>query len=127
MPKGGKVTVIYMSFKGILRGAFLAFVITFLAIIILSLVTYFGDLSTRTITLGIYISVVFGVFLGSFMVARGCEKSVLLRSMLVSIIYLFVLIAISVIINRSIQLNRHFITMTCGILASGFLGALLGK
>lgn len=116
-----------MSVKGIIKGAVFAFLVTFAVIVILSVVAYFCDVDNKIITIGVYGGVVLGVFLGAFAVSRGCEKSVLLHAMLVSIIYLITLIAISAGINHTLQFNAHFITMTCGIIASGFLGAVIGK
>ena len=116
-----------MNIKGILKGTIFSFVITFAVILILSVVTYFADLDSKIIMAMMYIGVVAGVVLGAFMSARLSEKSALLHSMLVSIAYLAVLIAVSAIINRNLVVNGHFITMGVGILASGFLGAVLGK
>jgi putative membrane protein (TIGR04086 family) len=116
-----------MSVKGIIKGAVFAFLITFAVIVILSVLSYFCDVDNKIITVGVYGGVVLGVFFGSFAVSKGCEKSILLHAMLVSAIYLIVLIAASAAINKTLQINSHFITMTCGIIASGFLGAVLGK
>lgn len=116
-----------MSVKGIIKGAVFAFLVTFAVIVILSVIAYFCDVDNKVITIGVYAGVVMGVFLGSLAVSKGCEKSVLLHAMLVSIIYLAALIAVSAIVNHTLQFNRHFATMTCGIIASGFLGAVIGK
>lgn len=116
-----------MNIKGILKGTIFAFVVTFLVILILSAVTYFTEADSKIVTVFMYAGVVAGVVLGAFMAARLSEKSALLNSMLVSVIYLAVLIAVSMLINRALEFNGHFITMSVGILASGFLGAVMGK
>lgn len=113
--------------KGILKGTVFAFAVTFAVILILSLITYFTNADSKIITIGIYAGVVAGVTLGSLISAKKCDKMVLLHAMAVSAVYLAVLILISVVLNRSFQLNGHFLTMTAGILGSGFLGAVLGK
>lgn len=113
--------------KGILKGAIFAFAVTFAVILILSVITYFTNADSKMITVGVYAGVVAGVTLGSLIAAKKCEKMVLVHAMAVSAIYLAVLVLISVILNKGFQLNGHFLTMTAGILGSGFLGAVLGK
>ncbi|MCI5604936.1 MAG: TIGR04086 family membrane protein [Clostridia bacterium] len=116
-----------MSIKGIIKGTVFAYLITFAVIVILSVISYFCKVDNKIITVGVYSGVVFGVFLGAFAVSKHCEKSVLLHAMLVSIIYIFILAAISMLINHTLYFNKHFLTMVCGILSAGFLGAVIGK
>lgn len=113
--------------KTVLKGTLISLIITFAVILILSVITYFSNTDSKLITVGIYAGVVAGVVMGAFVTARSSERQVLLHSMLVSVIYIAVLITVSIAINHTLRLNAHFVTMTTGILASGFLGAVLGK
>lgn len=113
--------------KGILKGTAFSLIVTFVFILLLSLITYFTDIDSKITSIGVYASVVISVTLGALISAKKCEKSVLPHAMAVSVIYLAVLICVSAALNHTLMLNGHFITMTAGIFAAGFLGAVLGK
>ncbi len=117
----------YVNVRLIFKGALFSIAVTFAVILVLSLITYFCDIDGKIITVGIYAGVVVGVTLGALAAAKNCERGALPHAMLVSVIYLAVLIGVSAAVCRAMQFNGHFATMTAGILASGFLGAVLGK
>lgn len=116
-----------MNVKGIVRGSLFAFIITLLFIIVFALLSYFGNPDERVVTVGVYAGVVIGVFVGSLAVAKASENKILLHSLIVSVIYLAILVAVSALINRELHFNTHFLTLTAGIIISGLLGAVVGK
>ncbi len=113
--------------KAILKGTVFSFAVTLAVILLLSLIMYFTELDTKIATIGVYAGVVISVALGAVIAAKKCEKSVLPHAMAVSVLYLAALVIMSAALNHTLHFNTHFLTMTVGIFAAGFLGAVIGK
>lgn len=116
-----------MCIKGVLKGVIFALLFTAAAILALSVITYLGNIDGKISAVIIYAAAAAGVVLGAVIAVRKSGRAALLHAMSVSVIYLAVLVAISAAVNRFIEPNGHFLTMTSGILIAGFLGAVLGK
>lgn len=116
-----------IKFLSVLKCTLLSVVLTLLLIFGISLLSYFSAISEPTLTIAVYISTVLSVFVGAFIAARLADSKPLIASLLVSFIYYIILFLITLILNKHINPNSHFITMTVGIFASGILGAVIGK
>lgn len=116
-----------MCVKGVLKGAIFALLFTAAAILVLSVITYLGNIDGKISAMIIYAISAAGVALGAVIAVKKSGRAALLHAMSVSGIYLAVLVALSAALNRFIEPNGHFLTMTAGILIAGFLGAVLGK
>ncbi|MCD8181455.1 MAG: TIGR04086 family membrane protein [Firmicutes bacterium] len=115
-----------INFKGVIKGTLFSLIITFAIILILSLLSYFTQISENVITTGAYVSVAAGILLGTTAVARAAAQKVFLHAMLVCVLYLIAFTAISAAVNKGISFNSHFLAVTVGALAAGFLGAVIG-
>ncbi len=113
--------------KAILKGVVFSFAATLALILLLSLVLYFTAFDAQIAAMGVYAGVAVSVTLGAAIAAKKCEKSVLAHAMAVSVLYLAALVIMSAALNRDLRFNAHFLAMTAGIFAAGFLGAVIGK
>lgn len=111
----------------VLKCAGLSALLTVIFVFVISLLSYFTGISETTLTAMVYISVVVSVFIGSLIAAKVTGSKPLLHSLLLTVIYYAVLVAVTVAINGTIVPNSHFATMTAGIFAAGILGAVLGR
>ena len=116
-----------INFKGVLKCTLFSVVITFIIILILSLLSYFTRVGETVITVGVYASVIIGVLLGSIAVAKVAPQKAFLHAMFLCLIYVLLLIGISWSINGTIMFNSHFLAITGGVFGSGFLGLIIGK
>lgn len=111
----------------VLKGTLFAIMVTFLIIFILSLLSYFTDISENILATGVYASVIIGVLLGSSVVSRAAAQKVFFHTLLVCILYLAVLAGISLIVNKEVSLGMHTATIAAGVFGAGFLGCIAGK
>lgn len=111
---------------GVIKGTVFAMAITFLFILVLSLISYFGQMNDTIVTVALFVGVIAGVFLGAMPVARGAEKGALWHGLAVGGIYLVVLVLVSLVMNQRLEWNTHFLTLAAGSLGAGLLGGILG-
>ena len=111
----------------VLKCAGVSAFLTMLFVFIISLLSYFTNMSETTLTIMVYASVVLSVFLGALLCVKNTQSKALLHALLLSVIYYAALFGITLLINGAVTPNSHLFTMTAGIFASGILGAVLGK
>lgn len=116
-----------VNFKGVIKGSIFSILITLVIIFILSLLSYFTQISETAVTAGVYASVIVGVLAGVIAVSKAAESKVFIHAMLVCLIYMLVLISISLIANGEISFNTHLLAITGGVFCAGFLGSIIGK
>lgn len=111
----------------IAKCALLTIVLSLFFVFVLSLLSYFTNITDTTLTILVYASTVLSVFLGAFISVKITDTKALFTALLVSVMYYAFLLGTTFAINKGVAINSHFITMTAGIFASGILGAVLGK
>ncbi|MCI8405303.1 MAG: TIGR04086 family membrane protein [Clostridia bacterium] len=116
-----------INIRGVLKGTVFSLIVTFVIIIVLSLLAYFTSIGEGALTIGVYAAVIIGVLIGSFALSKAAQGQCLIHSMLSSLAYLLILIGISFLINRQISFNTHFFAISGGVLAAGFVGSVIGK
>lgn len=116
-----------INLKGVIKGTVFSILITFVIIFILSLLSYFTHIGETLITTCVYASVIIGVLMGTVAVSKAASGKVFIHAMLVCLLYFLVLVGISAVINKEIAFNAHFLAVTGGIFAAGFLGSLIGS
>lgn len=116
-----------INIKGVLKGTAFALIVTFLLILVLSLLSYFTSIGETIIVIGVYAAVIIGVLLGSLAVSKAAQEKIFIHAMLVALIYMCIMVGISFVINGEISFNSHFFTIIGGILVSGFVGSVIGK
>ncbi len=116
-----------INIKGVLKGTIFALIVTFVIIMILSLLSYFTSIGENILVIGVYAAVVIGVLLGSLAVSKAAQEKKLIHAVLVAFIYMCILIGVSFMINGNIAFNSHFFSIIAGIFAAGFAGSLIGN
>ena len=115
-----------MSFKKILKGVVLAFLISLILICILAVVVYFSGIQDRTIsTLVLVISAV-SVALGAYFLARNISSGGLLNGLLLAFVYFAVLLVVSFAVNGGVSFSGSNLLRLFSQGMAGALGGVLG-
>ena len=101
-----------INMKGIFKGIIFSCIVTFIAMLLITALTYFTDIGMKAVDIIIFIGLGLGVFSGSFLVSKSADKRCAVHGLLV---------------NGKILFNSHFISVILLCLVSGFLGGISGK
>lgn len=121
--KGG----IAMRIRWILSGAVMSFIITFIIVFIIAAAEYSTGLSEGAAQVFAYVSAAVGVFAGAAFSAAKSGTKALINAMPVSLIYIAVIISVTLVFNKRINMDIHCISLFAGIIFAGFLGAVCGQ
>jgi len=115
-----------MDYKKILKGTFLAVLLSIIFMFILAIVVYFANLQERTVSAMVFLASAVAVFLGAFFLARNIESKGLLNGLLLAVFYFVILLILSLAVNKGITLSLSNFLRLISCLASGALGGVLG-
>ncbi len=108
------------------KSLILSILLTFIALLLLSAVLNFTDVSENIISPSIIVISSVCIMIGSFIVSKKIKKKGILNGAILGILYMFVLYIISSIANGSFALNVSSLAMIgIGIIA-GIFGGILG-
>lgn len=113
--------------KGIFKGIIFSCIVTFIAMLLITALTYFTDIGMKSVDIIIFIGLGLGVFSGSFLVSKSADKRCAVHGLLVGVGLALVFIICSLLVNGKILFNSHFISVILLCLVSGFLGGISGK
>ncbi len=115
-----------LKFKSISKGIVLSLIITAIAVIIISLISYFSEISDKVISLLLFITSVLSIFAGAFVVSKNCEQNGIAHGLLHGVGYFLVLIVCSFIMNKSVNFSGYHIINLIADICSGILGGIIG-
>lgn len=108
------------------KSIILSILLTFIALLLLSAVLNFTDVSENIISPSIIVISSVCIMIGSFIVSKKIKEKGILNGAILGILYMFVLYIISSIANGSFALNVSSLAMIgIGIIA-GIFGGILG-
>ena len=108
------------------KSLILSILLTFIALLLLSAVLNFTDVSENIISPSIIVISSVCIMIGSFIVSKKIKKKGILNGAILGILYMFILYIISSIANGSFALNVSSLAMIgIGIIA-GIFGGILG-
>lgn len=108
------------------KSLILSILLTFIALLLLSAVLNFTDVSENIISPSIIVISSVCIMIGSFIVSKKIKEKGILNGAILGILYMFILYIISSIANGSFALNVSSLAMIgIGIIA-GIFGGILG-
>lgn len=108
------------------KSLILSILLTFIALLLLSAVLNFTDVSENIISPSIIVISSLCIMIGSFIVSKKIKEKGILNGAILGILYMFILYIISSIANGSFALNVSSLAMIgIGIIA-GIFGGILG-
>lgn len=116
-----------MKLKCICLGTVISFIITFAAVFLIAIAEYSTGMTEGAAGICAFISSIVGVFFGALVSSLKSGTKALVNAMPVSLIYIAVIIAASLILNGRINTDIHCLSLMAGIILSGFLGAVCGQ
>lgn len=116
-----------INFKGVLKGIIFSVLVTFLTMVIITVITYFSNISTKAVDIIIFIGFGIGVFSGAFPVSKSAEEKSAIHGILVGVGVTVLFLICSFFVNRKIVFNSHLTSIVLVSLLSGFLGGFLGR
>ena len=114
-----------LNLKKILIGAGIAFVVSAVLILLLTLLVYFGDFDDSTVSVFVLVLSIISVFVGAFVLARNIQGGGLVNGLVLGLIYCLVLTVASLFYG-GVSFDFSNITRIAVILASAMLGGVLG-
>ena len=114
-----------LNLKKILIGAGIAFVVSAVLILLLTLLVYFGDFDDSTVSVFVLVLSIISVFVGAFVLARNIQGGGLVNGLVLGLIYCLVLTVASLFYG-GVAFDFSNITRIAVILASAMLGGVLG-
>ena len=115
-----------LDFKKIIKGVLLALVFSIFAMVVLSIIVFFADISDRTVSTLVLILSALSVFLGALILAKNIESRGLLNGLLLGCIYFALLIVVSAVACGSVSFESGNILRCISVLAGGMLGGVMG-
>lgn len=108
------------------KSLILSILLTFIALLLLSAVLNFTDVSENIISPSIIVISSVCIMIGSFIVSKKIKEKGILNGAILGILYMFILYIISSIANGSFALNVSSLAMIgIGVIA-GIFGGILG-
>lgn len=115
-----------LRYSGILKGVLASFLATLVCMLILTAVCYFGNISDALLGVLVFLASVACVLLGGVLVSKSAGKSGLLHGLLLGAGYFLVILLLSWLFRKGIQMDMHLLTLLFGSLCGGMLGGVLG-
>lgn len=116
-----------INFKGISKGIVFAGLVTFLAMLLITAVSYFTDISMKAVDIIIFAGLGIGVFMGAYPVSKNADEKSAVHGLLVGLGIVLLFLVCSFFVNGGIVFNSHLLSIVLVSLLSGFLGGILGR
>ncbi len=115
-----------LDFKKIIKGVLLALAFSIFAMVVLSIIIFFADISDRTVSTLVLVLSAISVFLAALILAKNIDSRGLLNGLLLGAVYFLVLVAVSAIVCGSVSFESGNILRCVSALAAGMLGGVMG-
>lgn len=106
-----------------LKALLTSYVVTAAALLILALLLYKMDLDEQKVTMGIIIIYVLSTFVGGFIMGKLMGERRFFWGLMLGMVYFLLLLAISIVVNQSLQ-NNGMNVVTTMLLCTG--GGMIG-
>ncbi len=106
-----------------LKALLTSYVVTAAALLILALLLYKMDLDEQKVTMGIIIIYVLSTFVGGFIMGKLVGERRFFWGLMLGMVYFLLLLAISIVVNQSLQ-NNGMNVVTTMLLCTG--GGMIG-
>lgn len=118
--------LLYMKVKGMLRGLLLAYGLTGIMLLLLAFLLFRFDLKENMVSMGIVLVYILSCFLGGILAGKYARTRKYLWGMAVGAVYFLLLIAVSWLSLRQLDMSvQHILTTLCMCLAGGTLGGMI--
>ncbi len=115
-----------MNWHGIMKGILFAAVFTFLLILGIAAVCYFASVPEKLISVLTMAASGLGVLLGSAAVSKSAGYAGLLHGLLLAAGYMLLLWLSGILVQKSVCMSVHFVSVCLCVLACGMLGGVMG-
>lgn len=115
-----------VNFKKIAKAVLLSLLLSIAAMLALSAVVFFADVSDRTVLTLVMLLSAAAVFVGALVLARNIEGGGLINGLVVGTVYFAVLTAISFAVKGSLSFGSQNALRCVSVLAAGMLGGVVG-
>jgi len=116
-----------INFKGIIKGLLFTVIMTFIFLLLVTVISYFTDVSAKAVDILIFLGLGLGVLSGSFAVSKASENRGAVYGIVIGILSFLLFLVFSVSVNGRFCFNSHVVSIMAVCLCSGFLGGILGK
>ena len=116
-----------MSLRGIVKGLLGAVILTFVFLLIISVVLYFSNLPETYLNIAVYIAVALSVIFGAILCAKISSSKVMINCLCMALLYLAVVALCTLLKNGHIMFNARFWIMCGGVVTCSALGAIVGR
>lgn len=114
-----------MSLKGIIKGLLVGVLLTTLFLFLLSVVSYFTNVSQEYLNIAMYVCTAVSVCVGAVVCTRIGQSKLLLNGLIYAVAYILLLIAVSCIKNGMVATNIRFFAVCAGVILSSFVGVIV--
>lgn len=115
-----------LNFKRIFKSTILSVALSVVFVCILTVFVFFMNISDRTVSMLVFALTCLSAFIGAFALGKGISGGGLLHGLLLSVVYVLILSAISLVVTGEISFNTSNLFRIFGIILSGILGGILG-
>ncbi len=115
-----------LRIKPILKAVIGSMLLTFIFILIITAVCYFGNVSEKLLGFLIFAASAVSVFLSCLFMAKGVKEKGFLYGLLSGLGYFIIIFVASVCSSGQLTPSTQSVTMLAGALLAGALGGIIG-
>lgn len=114
------------NIRKIFIGTGIAFIITLISLLIISIILTFTNVSENIITVSVIVISAFSIFIGSIISATKLNKNGILNGSFVGAIYMITIYLLSSIFVSGFNMNIQAILMIVISIFAGMIGGIIG-
>ena len=115
-----------LKVKPLAKGIVFSIVITFILILIVTCICYWGNVSEKGLGVMLFFVSVLSVFISSMFLGRGVKEKGLIYGVLNGLGYFVVILVSSVCFSGKFNPSAQSVSMLMGSIFSGALGGIIG-
>ena len=114
-----------LNLKALSKGIVFSIVITFILILIVTCICYWGNISEKVLGMMLFGVSVLSVFISSIMLGRGVKEKGLIYGILNGLGYFLVILVAAVCFSGKFNPSAQSVSMLMGSVFAGALGAII--
>ena len=115
-----------LNYITLLKGIIFSMIFSFILILIITCVCYWGNISEKLLGLMLFITSSFSVFMSSFFMTKKLERAGLIYGTLNGLGYFTVILVAAICFSGKFTPSTQSITMLIGSVFAGALGGIIG-
>lgn len=115
-----------LKFKPLIKGIVFSVILTFIFILIVTCICYWGNVSEKILGVILFLVSVMSVFISSIILGRGLKEKGLMYGALNGFGYFLVILSIAILVSGRFSPSIQSISMLMGSVFSGALGGIIG-